>query len=126
MVRLVDVETGAFVPGCIRVMEGGETVGVPQFVNRGLGLPERHPGRMARPDTTGVDLCAASDCHDRRAIDAYSGLETEGARVTIDLSSKHEAETAIPLRSFANLARDGWRSGDTYLYLHGITREEAD
>ncbi|MBI3851124.1 MAG: CehA/McbA family metallohydrolase [Verrucomicrobia bacterium] len=59
-------------------------------------------------------------------VEAFSGLETETARKSLDLSGKSKSEVVLPLKRFHHAANDGWHSGNTHLHLNRLTRAQAD
>ena len=59
-------------------------------------------------------------------LEAFSGLETERAEISLDLSGKTQHSLRLPLRSFSKAARQNWHAGNTHLHLFGLTRQESD
>ncbi len=124
-VELVDDATGASLPGLLRMTDAeGNRVDLNEsLLNRGLGMGGTMPisgwsvllgrGSMAVP------------C-ERLVIEAFSGLETERARVPIDLRGKPRETIRVPLRRFYDAAANGYRSGNTHLHLRRFRRGLAD
>src|SRR6185503_19979827 len=107
--------------GMIRVRDGrGRAVSIPPLLPRGLGLAADHPalGWYVLPGRMTLRLP-----RERVTIEAFRGLETEMARVTVD---PRDSEVRIPLRVFLNVAGRGWRGANTHLHLKEISRAEAD
>lgn len=59
-------------------------------------------------------------------IEAVRGIETELARVNLDLSNREKHEVTVPVRRFFDARSQGWRSGNTHLHLMNLTFAEAD
>ena len=123
-VRLLDAETHQPVPGLIRITRAdGRVVPLIGLVNRGTKLRDDHP---AKKWFTMVEATEITVPRELVTIEAFSGLDTELARVTVDLSKRAKAALDLPLKSFFRTALKGWLSGNTHLHLNGLTREQAD
>ncbi len=123
-VQLIDADTRAALPGHLKITTAaGDVVTVNELLSRGLGLDEREPiqGWSVLVKPTTINLPAKP-----LTLEAFSGLETETARATVDLSGKTKHELSIPLRRFYNAAERGFRSANTHLHLMKLTRPEAD
>src|SRR5207249_702662 len=59
-------------------------------------------------------------------LEAFAGLETELASVSIDLRGRDQESLAIPLRSFSQVSRQGWYGGNTHLHLSNLNKDQAD
>jgi hypothetical protein len=123
-IRLLDAGTRKPLPGLVRITQAdGNAVPLAGLVSRGTKLRNDHPAKdwFAIVEPAAVPLPRAP-----LTIEAFSGLHTELARATVDLSGKPSAQVDVPLKSFVNVAGDGWFSGNTHLHLSGLTREQAD
>ncbi|MFN0050640.1 MAG: CehA/McbA family metallohydrolase [Planctomycetales bacterium] len=125
-VRLVDAETGADAPGLIRLVDADERlIELPELLSRGEGLEGDLPIHHWRvvPGNQGVRISVPQE---KLTLTAISGLETEQAQVTLDLTGQPERQIAVPLRRFSQTAERGWRSANTHLHLMKLTREQSD
>ncbi len=123
-IRLIDAGTRQPLPGLVRITQAdGNAVPLAGLVNRGTKLRTDHPAKswFALVDLTTVPVPRA-----RLEIEAFSGLETELAHASVDLSDQPSARVELPLKSIFNAAGAGWFSGNTHLHLSGLTREQAD
>ena len=123
-IRLVDSETKRPLPGLVRVTDSDSAV-VPLagLVSRGIKLRNNHPAK----NWFAINEAAAMPVpQSRLTIEAFSGLNTELARLTVDLSGKPKADVILPLKSFFPAGSKGWFSGNTHLHLSGLTRAQAD
>ena len=59
-------------------------------------------------------------------LEAFSGIETELATTTLDLSDKSEADVTIPLVRFGQPILQGQRSANTHLHIMKLSRDECD
>lgn len=117
------------VPGLIRCKDSsGNVVEIVELLNRGTGLALA--GELADleiyswsvlPRTMTITL-------PRQAVklEAFSGIETELATTTIDLSGKSESEITIPMRRLIEKHADGERTANTHLHIMKLSREECD
>ena len=124
-IRLVDAGNGAELPGLIRITgSDGRPVELPSLLSRGVGLLQKQP-RIASwsvlPGASSVSL-------PRRAvtIEAISGLETEIARVNVDLATRSPQTITLKLKRFYSAAERGLRSANTPLHLMKISRNQCD
>jgi hypothetical protein len=122
-VTLVDATTRQRVAGMIRATVDGEVTAIDGLLGRGTMLKAEH---AARDWYVLVEPTAVSMPRGKVVFEAFAGLETEMARVEIDLSDRAEGEITIPLTRFSNVVERGWRSGNTHLHLMNMTRNEAD
>jgi hypothetical protein len=123
-VRLLDAETRKPLRGLLRITQGdGRAVPLAGLVNRGTKLRDQHPAKdwFALVEPTAVPVPQT-----RLTIEGFSGLHTELARTTVDLTGKSKAQVDLPLKTFFHTAGTGWFSGNTHLHLSGLTREQAD
>ncbi len=122
--NLIDAATKESLPGLVRIMTSdGRIEALEGLFNRGTGLRQRHPSRdwyvILKSTTVSVP-------RERLRIEAFSGLETELARKTIDLTDQASAEVTLPLVRFHRAATNNWRNGNTHLHLMSLTRDQAD
>jgi len=124
--ELIDMETGKAMPGVVQVLDdNGQRLPLPELLSRGFGL----------------DLKASPAIHEwsvlprkaairvpRKAlrVRAFSGLETEVAELSLDLTGKASHAAQVPLKRFYDAAARGYRSANTHLHLKKITRPESD
>ncbi|MBI4663056.1 MAG: CehA/McbA family metallohydrolase [Verrucomicrobia bacterium] len=123
-IRLLDNGTKKPLPGLVRITQAeGRALPLPGLVSRGTKLRNNHPAKdwFALPEASKIPVPRA-----RLTIEAFSGLETEVTRKTVDLSGQSSAQVDVPLKSFFSAANIGWFSGNTHLHLSGLTREQAD
>jgi hypothetical protein len=123
-IRLLDAETRQPRPGLVRVTRAdGSAVVLAGLVSRGTKLRNNHPAKdwfaLVEPAVIPVP-------REPLTIEAFSGLETEPARMTAHLTGKPAAQVDLPLTSFSNATRTGWFNGNTHLHLNGLTRQQAD
>ncbi len=59
-------------------------------------------------------------------LEAFSGLETEMATLSIDLSDKDRESLTLSLKTFSQVKEQNWFAGNTHLHLFKLNREEAD
>jgi hypothetical protein len=122
--NLIDAATKESLPGLVRITTpDGHNVPLENLFNRGTGLRQQHPGRdwHILLESTNVSVP-----RERLIIEAFSGLKTELAQKTIDLSAQAFAEVTLPLVRFHHPATDDWHNGNTHLHLMSLTREQAD
>ena len=124
-IRLVDAQSGSELPGLIRVTgPDGQAVSLPSLLSRGVGLLQKQPRIAAwsvlpRARTVALPKQVVT-------IEAISGLETERARVAIDLADKSPPTITLQLRRFYSAAERGLRSANTHLHLMKISRKDCD
>ncbi len=122
--RLVDADNGRDVPGLIRIRDGqGRLVPLVGLLNRGVRLPESHPGRQWHVLAEAAELALPGQA---LVVEAIGGLETEMTRQAVDLVGKSTAVISVPVKRFFGYGREAWRSGNTHLHLEGVTRAQAD
>jgi len=117
------------VPGLIRCTDSsGNVVEIVELLNRGTGLAlagesaerEIHSWSVL-PRTMTITLPQQFV-----KLEAFSGIETELATMTIDLSGESKAEVTIPLVRLIDQDQRDWRSANTHLHIMKLSREECD
>lgn len=125
---LTDDETGRPLAGVVRFthQDGDQRVALKpaRLDSRGWGLLAKQPDIadwLVVPQKVTIEL-------PQRAIriEALSGLETEVAKVELDLSNGQPRDVSLRLTRFRDSQRSGWRSANTHLHLMKLTREESD
>ena len=123
-IKLTDAQSGRELPGLLKVTGAdGKPVAVGGLLSRGLGLPAGLPVNhwSVLPKSMTVNLP-----RQKFTVAAISGLETELATKSIDLTGKSKARLTIPLNQFYSASERGYRSANTHLHLMKITREQCD
>lgn len=122
-IRLLDGDTKRILPGLVRVTFNGQAVPMPGLVGMGTGLPRDHP---AQDWYALVEARSISLPRSKLTIEAFSGLESQRARVVVDLSHKPSSHVELRLRALRRNASEDWFSANTHLHLHDIARDQAD
>jgi hypothetical protein len=124
-IQLVDAETGAPLPGIVRIRDAdGKEIPAPaELLNHGQGVEEPGPihNWWILPKASAVTVPAAP-----LLISAVSGLETELTEKSIDLTGKTQAEIRLPLVRFFDAHRRGYRAGNTHLHLRKLSKPQAE
>ena len=124
-VTLIDSKTNKPIPGVVRCYPQGEGPAIPMSgpLARGQGLSEKDaiPDWYVMSATTEVLV----PCQPIR-LEAFSGLETELAEASVDLTEPGDKAVTIPLHSFSHLSAQGWYGGNTHLHLSDLSKEQAD
>ena len=124
-IRLVDAQSGAELPGLIRITgPDGQAVPLPSLLSRGVGLLQQQPliGTWSvLPGSRSVPLPKQAV-----TIEAISGLETELARLRVDLAAQSPRTITVKLTRFYSAAERGLRSANTHLHLMKISRDQCD
>jgi hypothetical protein len=105
-----------------------ESIEIPELLNRGTGIAlagddavrEIHSWYVLPRETT-ITLPSQ-----QVTIEAFSGIETETARVDLDLRGTEHKELSIPLKRFSDVGAGGARSANTHLHIMKLTRSECD
>jgi len=122
--NLIDAATKESLPGLVRITTSDGHIEVLEgLFNRGTGLRQQHPSKdwyiMLKSTTVSVP-------RELLRIEAFSGLETELAQKTIDLTDQTSAEVTLPLVRFHHAATNSWRNDNTHLHLMSLSRVQAD
>ena len=122
--RLVDAESGKELPGLIRIVDAdGKTVKASELMSRGTGLSDKLP--IAKWQV----LSAAKTVKLPRknlTFTAISGLETESATITVDLTGVAKKTVTFRLKRFYDASTKGFQSANTHLHLQKISRKDCD
>ncbi|MCH8828181.1 MAG: CehA/McbA family metallohydrolase, partial [Planctomycetes bacterium] len=122
--RLTDARTGGELAGLIRVTDGnGKKVPLAELFSRGRGLKQQEAISQWSVLTKTMTVQLPRK---KLTIHAFSGLETETASVSVDLSNKTKATITIPLTRFYSASDKGLRSANTHLHLQKISRKDCD
>jgi hypothetical protein len=122
-IELADAATGQPLDGLVRFSLTDGPLSVDDLFCRGTMLRQGHPGKHWY---VVLGSAAATVPQDKLTVEAFSGLETELAAQTIDLTGKATAQLTMPLTRFYDAAGHGWRNGNTHLHLRSLTRPQAD
>ncbi|MCH7685621.1 MAG: hypothetical protein IH899_02890, partial [Planctomycetes bacterium] len=123
-IQLIDAVTGEELSGLLTITDSdGQAVLPSELLSRGMGLNDTLPISrwLVLPGKRSVSLPRK-----KLTVEAISGLETESAKVTVDLTEKTTAKVTIPLTRFYSASSKGFRSANTHLHLQKITREQCD
>lgn len=122
--QLIDANTKELLSGLVRISTSdGGVLTLDGLFNRGTGLRRGH---AAKEWSVLIESATVVVPRKRLTIEAFSGLETELTRETIDLAGQAAAEVTLRLVRFHDAAANGWRNGNTHLHLMSLTREQAD
>ena len=123
-VELADAATGHPIDGLARFSRSdGHFLSVDDVFCRGTMLRQGHPAKQWYVVLGSATVTVPQD---ELTVEAFSGLETELAEQSIDLTGKATARLTMPLARFYHAADRGWRNGNTHLHLRSLTRPEAD
>ena len=133
-IRLVDSKTGAELSGLVRIIDqNGKAVRIHahpdhqdsnnSILSRGIGVPDQ--AAIERWSVVINQVRLQLPC-ESLTVEAFSGLETELARHTIDLTSGNSNEVTIPLTRFYSAAEHQVFSANTHLHLSKLDRKQAD
>lgn len=117
------------VPGLIRCTDSdGNAVAIAQLLNRGTGLALAGDSSAGEIHSWSVLPQTATITLPRRTItlEAFSGIETELASTTVDLTEKSKAEITLPLTRFHRNEQHGQQTANTHLHIMKLSREECD
>jgi hypothetical protein len=124
-ITLVDSQTQKPIPGVVRCFprDGGQAIPVTNLLARGQGLNDKSSIQdwYVVPSTTEVLLP-----RERLRLEAFSGLETELKKVSIDLTGQSQQSLTIPLRSFSRVSQQSWYGANTHLHLSHLNKDEAE
>src|SRR5438552_3285231 len=124
-ITLIDSQTQKPIAGVIRCLtqSGNQAVPIGGALARGQGLD----GKDAIPDwyviTESAEILLPRQ---PLKLEAFGGVETELASVSMDLSGRDQEALTIPLRSFSQMSQQGWYSGNTHLHLSNLNKDQAE
>ena len=130
-VNLVDASSGKPVPGVLRVRATGhaKAIQLERLLPRGQGLEEQKDAAgslypildwYALPSETEITLPRK-----QVLLEAFSGLESELARVDLDLRESTPETVVVPIKFFSQVSEDRWFGGNTHLHLRDLDAEGA-
>ena len=121
---LVEAGTSRELSGLIRITAAdGSIIEPAELFCRGTGLPAEEPlaDWYVLPGTQTLRLPRVP-----LKIEAFSGLETERATQTIDLTDRNRQTVRLSLNRFYDSHSRGLADGNTHLHLMKLTREDCD
>jgi hypothetical protein len=123
-IQLVERGTGEPISGIVRIATAdGKTFVPAELVERGQGIEQAgliHEWSVLAAATT-IEVPAAP-----LVVRAISGLETDQAEQSVDLTGKRQAELKVPLARFAHARTSGYVAGNTHLHLMKLSKEQSD
>lgn len=122
--RLIDAETGRELAGLIQITDAdGKRVIASELMSRGTGLSNKLPIAkwQVLPAAKTVKLPRK-----KLTLSAISGLETETAAVTVELTGAAKKTITIRLKRLYDANAKGFQSANTHLHLQKITRKNCD
>ena len=130
-ITLVDASTGKPVPGVLRVRAPGQAKALPleSLLRRGHGLEEnKDPAGALYPILDWYTLPSDTKItlpRKKILLEAFSGLESELARVDLDLRESAPEAVAVPIQFFSQVSQNRWFGGNTHLHLRNLDAEGA-
>ena len=130
-VSLVDAGSGKPVPGVLRVRAAGQanTIQLERLLPRGQGLEEvKDPDDALYPILDWYALPSETEVtlpRKKILLEAFSGLESELARVDLDLRESTPEKVVVPIRFFSQVSEDSWFGGNTHLHLRDLDTDGA-
>ena len=130
-VTLVDAGSGKPVPGVLRVMATDESrpLSLKGLLPRGQGMEEtKDPSGSLYSILEWYALPAAAEVPLPRkqiVLEAFSGLESELARVDLNLRESVPENVIVPMRFFSQVSKDRWFGGNTHLHLKDLDAEST-
>lgn len=124
--ELRDAQTDERIAGLVQFAgANGERIDLPELLSRGQGLEGSLPIHhwSVVPDSGEIKLSLPRE---KLTCAALSGIETESARIPIDLTDRSEKIVRIPIRRFYRSETHGLRSANTHLHLMKLSREQSD
>ncbi len=130
-VSLVDAGSGKPVPGVLRVRAAGQAnaIQLERLLPRGQGLEEvKDPEDALYPILDWYALPSETEVtlpRKKILLEAFSGLESELARVDLDLRESTPEKVVVPIRFFSQVSEDSWFGGNTHLHLRDLDTDGA-
>jgi TolB protein len=125
MITLVDGQTHKSIPGVIRCFPrgGDQSIPVTNLLARGQGLNDKSAIQDWYVISSPTEVLLPRQ---PLRLEAFSGLETELKTVSVDLTGQSQKSLTIPLRSFSQVSRLSWYSGNTHLHLSNLNKDQAE
>jgi hypothetical protein len=124
-ITLIDSQTHKPVPGVIRCSRENDSQVIPiaGLLARGQGLDSKSSihGWHVVPETTEISLPRQP-----LKLEAFAGVESELATVSLDLTGQNKKSVSIPMHFFSQVGQQGWYAGNTHLHLSNLNKEQAD
>ncbi len=130
-ITLVDASSGKPVPGVLRARAAGQAKALPleSLLRRGQGLEEnKDPAGALYPILDWYTLPSDTEItlpRKKILLEAFSGLESELARVDLDLRESAPETVAVPIQFFSQVSQNRWFGGNTHLHLRNLDAEGA-
>lgn len=123
-IELVDSVSGKPLPGLAQIHDAaGKRLPLDELLSRGFGL---EPGPAIHDWSVLPSKATVQVPQTKLKLLAFSGLETERAEISLDLTGREQAEVRVPLVRFYDAHARGMRSANTHLHLKQLSREQAD
>jgi hypothetical protein len=130
---LIEGDASKAVSGLIRIYDGeGKSILV-QSVKGNVASDSLLPRSIGLENSKGIDRWFVVSGQvkltlprQKLTFEAFSGLDTELAKVVVDLSDRREADVSIPLTRFYDASKQSMKSANTHLHLMKLTREQSD
>jgi hypothetical protein len=124
-ITLIDSNTNNPIPGVIRCLpyNGSQAIPISGPLARGQGLKDDSTIRewYAVSESTEIFLPRQS-----LTLEAFAGVESELAVISLDLAGQSEKSVNIPLHFFSQIGQQGWYGGNTHLHLSNLGKEQAE
>lgn len=124
-ITLVDSQTQKPIPGVIRCFPRDQEQAIPvtNLLARGQGLKDKSAIQdwYVIPSSTEVLLPRQP-----LQLEAFSGLETELTKVSVDLTGQNQENLTVPLHSFSQVSSQSWYGANTHLHLSDLNRDQAE
>ena len=124
-ISLVDNQTQKPIPGVIRCFPRGANQAIPvaNLLARGQGLNDKSAIQDWYVLSSPTEVLLPQQ---PLQLEAFSGLETELKKVSVDLTGQNQQSLTISLRSFSKVSRQSWYGANTHLHLSHLNKDEAD
>ena len=124
-ITLVDSQTQKPIPGVIRCFPRDERQAIPvvNLLARGQGLKDKSAIHDWYVVSSATEVLLPRQ---PVRLEAFSGLETELKRVSVDLTGQNQQSLTIPLRSFSQVSRQSWYGANTHLHLSDLNKDQAE
>ena len=124
-ITLVDSQTQKPIPGVIRCFprDGNQAVPVANLLPRGQGLKDKSAIHDWYVISSPTEVLLPRQ---QLRLEAFSGLETELKKVSVDLTGQNQQSLTIALRSFSQVSRQSWYGANTHLHLSHLNKDQAE